>query len=117
MTLLLQCLPKEPKEVNDKSYEVSKVKKKKTRASVTHPSTSDNHTSIWLTKLTTEKLDTISQTLSKSACKEMFLVVQLLLKNITSLNTHAEVQLDHITIISNYITIISSYITIISNYI
>ena len=95
LTLLLQCLPKESKEVNDNSYEVSKVKRKKTGASVAH--LSDNDTSIWMTKLTIEKLDVLSQTLSESTCKEMFLVVQLLLKNITSLNSHAKVQLDYIT--------------------
>ena len=98
MTLLLQCLPKEPREVDDKSYEVSNAKRKKTGASAACPSISNNDTSIWLTKSTIEKFDAISQTLSKSTCKEVFLVVQLLLKNITSLNTHAEVQLDYITI-------------------
>ena len=98
LTLLLQCLPKESMNVNDNSYEVSKVKRKKTGSLVTRPSISDNDTSIWMTKLTTEKLDTLSQTLSESTCKEMFLIAQLLLKNIASLNSHAKVQLYYIII-------------------
>lgn len=91
LTLLLQCLPKESKQVNDNSYEVSKIKKKKTGASVARPVIYNIDTSIWMTKLTTEKLDTLPQPLSKSSCKEVFLVVQFLLKNMISLNSHAEV--------------------------
>ena len=88
LTLLLQCLPKEPVEVECKSYQVSKAKRKKMEVSLAHP---DNIASIQLIKLTTEKLSAISQTISTSVCKKMLMVVRSLLKNITSLNSQIEV--------------------------
>ena len=94
LTLLLQCLPKEPKEAEDKSCEVTKVKRKKTEESLTQTYISESDASIWLTNLTSEKLEDISKALSRSDCKEMFWAMRLFLKNIKSLKSHAQVQLD-----------------------
>ena len=93
LTLLLQCLPKEPKEAENKSCEVTKVKRKKTEESGTHTFILESDASILLTKLTAEKLEDISQALSRSDCKEVFWAVRLFLKSIISLISHAQVQL------------------------
>ena len=89
LALLLQCLPKEPGKVEDGSYVASAPKWKKLEASVPY---SDNNASMQLMKLTIENLEKISQALSKSTCKEIFLVVQSLLKNTAILYSHKEVQ-------------------------
>ena len=45
-----------------------------------------------LMTLTIENLEKISQALSKSTCKEIFLIFQSLLKNTAILYSHKEVQ-------------------------
>lgn len=79
--MLLQCLPKEPMTVE---YKISKAKRKKTDGS-RNPDVSVSEL-MWMIKLTNEKLDIISQTITESTCKEIFMVVQSLLKSTASLN-------------------------------
>jgi len=88
LTVLLQCLPKEGE---DTSCEVIKAKRKKLDRSLADTLIYDSNAYIQLAKLTVTKLDMISQNISKSSCKEIFLVVRLLLKSITDLNTQAKV--------------------------
>ena len=93
LTLLLQCLPKEPMDYEDASFEVTiKAKKRKRTETASIDSLpSIANTSIKLVKLTINKLEMISQAIPKASCKETILLVQFVLKNITSLNFHAQV--------------------------
>lgn len=77
----------------DASFEVTiKAKKRKRTETASIDSLpSIANTSIKLVKLTINKLEMISQAIPKASCKETILLVQFVLKNITSLNFHAQV--------------------------